>query len=231
MQFEAARVTSIGDSRADVELHTCLLLIPVQGSCAPDCWAHSEVHWQTIPREMCACRTKAIAVTEQFWSSSFQGQDWDIQQHRKCCIPAARVRVVLGIIESLAYGALALATSSLPTKHTGGVFQENLKPKYPFRRLFSFLPSPSKLDSCQWVVHNNRGWAVIFVAYWFLFWAMLCRLHHHITGLILECEKDASLTVKTIEGEEGSQVQDLIFPLPTKLFFSSCGGVWVWMWY
>lgn len=66
MQVEAARVTSIGDFRAAVELHICLLLIPVQGSCAPDCWAHSEVHWQTTPREMHVHRTKAIAVTEQF---------------------------------------------------------------------------------------------------------------------------------------------------------------------
>lgn len=39
MQVEAARVTSVGDSRADVELHTCLLLVPVQGHSAPDCWA------------------------------------------------------------------------------------------------------------------------------------------------------------------------------------------------
>lgn len=52
---------------------------------------------------------------------------------------------------------------------------------------------------------------------------MLCRLYHHITGLILECKKDASLTVKITEGEEGSQVQDLISPLPTKVFFLSVG--------
>lgn len=48
---------------------------------------------------------------------------------------------------------------------------------------------------------------------------MLCRLYHHITGLILECKKDASLTVKITKGEEGSQVQDLISPFPTKVFF------------
>lgn len=39
MQVEAARVTSVGDSRVDVELHTCLLVIPAQGCCAPGCWA------------------------------------------------------------------------------------------------------------------------------------------------------------------------------------------------
>lgn len=52
MQVEAARVTSVGDSRADVEL------VPVQGHC--------EVSWQAAPQKMCAHRTKAITVTEQF---------------------------------------------------------------------------------------------------------------------------------------------------------------------
>lgn len=46
---------------------------------------------------------------------------------------------MLGVTESLVYGALALAPSSLPAQHAGEVFQENLKLKYPFRRLFSFL--------------------------------------------------------------------------------------------
>lgn len=226
MQVEAARVTSVGDSRADVELHTCLLWIPVQGCWAPDCWALWSALASSTPGDVCS-QNKSHHCHWTVWSS-FQGQDWDIQHHGKCCIPAARVRVVLGIMESLVYGAFALAASSLPAQHTGGVFQGNLKPKYPFRRLFPF---PSRLDSCQWVVHNNKRWAVIFIAYWFLFWAALCSLHHHLTGLILECKKDASLTVKTTEGEEGSQVQDLIFPLPTKVFSSSCGGVWVWMWH
>lgn len=54
-------------------------------------WAHSEVHWQTIPWELCVHSAKAIPVTEQLWSSSFQGQDCEIQHHGKCCIPAARV--------------------------------------------------------------------------------------------------------------------------------------------
>lgn len=51
----------------------------------------------------------------------------------------------------------------------------------------------------------------------------MCSLHHHITGLILECKKDASLTVKATEGEEGSQVQDLIFPIATKVFLLLVG--------
>lgn len=199
----------------------------VDSSSGPSCsWlftGHCEVPWQAVPREMCVHRTKAIAVTKQFWSPSLPSQDWDIQHHGKCCIPTVRVKVVLGITESLAYGALAPAASSLPAQRTGGVFQENLKLNYPFRRLF--FPFPRRLDTCQWVVHNNdnKGWTVIFVTYWFLFWAVLCRFHHHITGLISVCKKDVSLTVKTTKEEESSQVQNLIFLLPT-IFFSFLWG-------
>lgn len=57
---------------------------------------------------------------------------------------------------SSAYRAVVLAASSLPAQHTVGVFQEDLKPKYPFRKAFSFFPSQYKLDSCQWVVHNVK---------------------------------------------------------------------------
>lgn len=137
MQVEAARVASVGDARADVELHTWLLLIPVQGHRAPDCWALWSAVAGTTPGDVCS-QNKKHQCHWTVWSS-FQGQDWDIQHHRKCCIPAVRLRVVLGITESLVYGAFALAASSLPAQRTGGVFQGNLKPKYPFRRLFSFL--------------------------------------------------------------------------------------------
>jgi len=60
---------------------------------------------------------------------------------------------------------------------------------------------------------------VIFVTNRFLFSTVLCSLRYHITGLILECKEDASLAVKTTEGEEGRQVQGLICPLPTRFFF------------
>lgn len=67
---------------------------------------------------------------------------------------------------------------------------------------------------------------MIFVTNRFLFCTVLFRIHYHITGLILECKKDASLAVKTTEGEEGSQVQDLICPPSHKnIFFPFCGGV------
>lgn len=38
------------------------------------CWLQFRAagHWQAVPRGMCDHTTKAIAVTEQFWSSSFK---------------------------------------------------------------------------------------------------------------------------------------------------------------
>jgi len=104
------------------------------------------------PRRCVFTEQKPSPVTEQFWSSTFQGQDRDTQQHGKCCILAARGIFVLGFTGSSAYGAVALAASSLPAQYPGGVFQENLKPNYPFRRLFPLLPAPCKLDSGQGVV-------------------------------------------------------------------------------
>lgn len=57
-----------------------------------------------------------------------------------------------------------------------------------------------------------------------LFCTLLCRIRYPIRELILECKEDAHLAVKSIEREKGSQVQDLIGPLPTGIFFSFCGG-------
>lgn len=221
MQVEAARVTSVGDSRADVELHTCLLLVPVQGHSAPDCWALWSALASSTPEDVCSQNKSyhchwTVLIPQISKSGLRYSAPWEMLHSYSTSQGCAGDYRFLGL-----QGSCPDAFIPACTVHWRSVSRKP-ETKLSFQKTV-FFPFPSRLESCQWVVHSNKGWTVIFVAYWFLFWAMLWRLHHHITGLILECKKDVSLTVKTTEGEEGSQVQDLIFPLPTSVFFFPVG--------
>lgn len=133
MQVEAARVTSVGNSRADVEFQTCLLLIPVQG-----CWALWGALTSSAPRDLCSqSKSHGCHWTVQMLQLSRAGlrysASWEMLHSCSKSQGCAGDCGVLGL------GVLALAPSSLPAQCTGGMFQENLKPQYPFRRLLSFL--------------------------------------------------------------------------------------------
>lgn len=124
---------------------------------------------------------------------------------------------MLGFTGSLAQRTVALAASSLPAHRTVEVFQENLKPKYLSGDWFFFFPfSVQAVSGLSIIVRVEQS--VIFITHRFLFCTVLCRLHFHITGVILECKKDASLAVRTRAGERPPRTAPTL-PLSHKIFF------------
>lgn len=166
---------------------------------------------------MCVCRTEAITCYQavlmlQFSRSGLRySAPWEMLHSCSGSQICAGVHRVLGS-EDCCPGSFISARSPYCRS-----ISRKLETKISFRRLFFFFPfSVQAVSGLSIIVRVEQS--VIFITHRFLFCTVLCRLHFHITGVILECKKDASLAVRTRAGERPPRTAPTL-PLSHKIFF------------